>query len=130
VLKILIVEDNIIMASMYQKAFLSSDYEAILATNGQEGMEKVGTFQPDLILLDVRMPVIDGLEVLRRLKASPATALIPVVILTNIAGSPEVQAALDLGAARFVVKSETKPGQVEAIVRSILEDHSPQTASI
>jgi CheY-like chemotaxis protein len=129
VAKILIIEDNTLESALYQKTFTSSGYEVTQAAEGEDGLAQAKSFRPDLILLDVRMPGIDGVEVMKRLKADPTTSSIPVVILTNLAGNPEVQAALDLGALRFIVKSENKPARVEQVVREILESPISEAVS-
>ncbi len=122
--KILIIEDDALLSRMYQIVFTSSHYEVEVAANGQEGLDKARTAKPNLILLDIMMPKLNGLEVLKRLKADPETKEIPVVVLTNLAGSGDVQAALELGAVRYIVKSQNKPNQVDEIVRGILAGYT------
>ncbi len=122
--KILIIEDDALLSRMYQIVFSSSSYEVEVAANGEIGLDKTRSFKPDLVLLDIMMPKLNGLEVLKRLKADPETKKIPVVVLTNLAGSNDVQAALELGAVRYIVKSENKPGQVDEIVRGILAGYT------
>jgi len=124
VAKILIIEDDALLSRMYQIVFTSSNNEVAVAVNGEEGLEKARSFKPDLILLDIMMPKLNGLEVLKKLKADPDTRKTPAVVLTNLAGSGDVQAALELGAVRYIVKSENKPKQVDEIVESILAGYT------
>jgi CheY-like chemotaxis protein len=124
VAKILIIEDDALLSRMYQIVFTSSHYEVEVANNGETGLEKAREIKPNLILLDIMMPKLNGLEVLKRLKADPDTKDIPVVVLTNLAGSGDVQAALELGAVRYIVKSQNKPNQVDEIVRGILAGYT------
>jgi len=124
VAKILIVEDDALLSKMYLSIFKSENYEVDTAANGQEGLDKARSGKPTLILLDIMMPQINGMEVLRQLKADPAVKDIPVVILTNLAGDHDIQAALNLGAVRYIIKSENKPKEVEAIVRDILAGYT------
>ena len=122
--KILIIEDDALLSRMYQIVFSSSNYEVAVAVDGEDGLEKTSSFKPDLILLDIMMPKLNGLEVLKKLKANPETKTTPVVVLTNLAGSGDVQAALELGAVRYIVKSENKPKQVDEIVSGILAGYT------
>ncbi|HSX02246.1 MAG TPA: response regulator [Candidatus Saccharimonadia bacterium] len=122
--KILIIEDDALLSRMYQTIFASNNYEVELATDGQEGLDKARSVNPTLILLDIMMPKLNGMEVLKQLKADPAVANLPVVVLTNLAGNSDVQTALELGAVRYIIKSEHKPKQVEEIVRGILAGYT------
>jgi putative two-component system response regulator len=83
---------------------LGSEYEIVVALDGESALEIVAEDKPDLILLDIMMPGIDGFEVLGRLKASPATADIPVVILSARTGSDDWARGLELGAADYLTK--------------------------
>jgi len=109
---------------MYQTIFKSNHYDAQVATDGQEGMEKARSFQPTLILLDFMMHKLNGLGVLERLKDDPDLKHIPVVVLTNLAGNNDVQTALQLGAVRYLIKSENRPKEIEEIVRDILAGYT------
>jgi len=118
--KILIVEDDPLMSRMYQKIFKFEGYDVEMAANGEEGLEKVKSAKPTLILLDVMMPKMNGLEVLEKLKADPATKTIPVVVLTNLAGQSDAEKALSMGAIKYIIKSEYEPKQVANMVKEIL----------
>lgn len=121
--KILIIEDDALLSRMYQTIFAANGYEVVLATDGEEGLERARA-QPTLILLDIMMPKLNGLELLERLKADLELKAIPVVVLTNLAGNNDVQTALQLGAVRYIIKSENRPKQVEETVREILRDYA------
>jgi DNA-binding response OmpR family regulator len=124
VTRVLIIEDDILLSRMYQTIFISNNYEVDIAINGQEGLDKARDNKPTLILLDIMMPKLNGIEVLRKLKADPEVKEIPVVVLTNLAGNQDIQTALELGAVRYIIKSEQKPKQVEEIVREILSGYT------
>jgi DNA-binding response OmpR family regulator len=132
VAKILIIEDDVLLSRMYTSIFSSGNYEVDNATDGQEGLDKARASQPDLILLDIMMPKLNGMEVLSKLKSDPKFDSTPVVVLTNLAGDNDVQSALGLGAVRYIIKSEVKPKEVEAIVSEILagatRDQIPPTS--
>ena len=122
--KILIVEDDPLMSRMYQKIFTFEKYEVETAGDGQEGIDKARETKPTLILLDVMMPKMNGLEALEKLKADPETKAIPVVMLTNLAGQQDAEAALTKGAVKYIVKSEYEPKQVTDMVKEILAGYT------
>ena len=130
--KILIVEDDTLMLRLYQKAFGFEKYEVEVANNGEEGIEKARKIKPTLMLLDIMMPKMDGLQVLDKLKADPETKGIPVIVLTNLAGSSDADTALAKGAVKYIVKSEHDPKDVVKIVKGVLagytRDEVPEVA--
>lgn len=118
--KILIVEDDSLILRLYEKAFSFEKYEVATAADGAEALTKVKSFKPDLILLDIMMPKVNGLEVLKKLKADSATKKIPVVILTNLSDKKDAEKALSLGAKKYIVKADYKPKEVVDIVKGFL----------
>jgi CheY-like chemotaxis protein len=118
--KILIVEDDPLMSRMYQKIFTFEKYEVEMAGDGEEGLAKAKSAKPEIILLDIMMPKMNGLEVLDHLKANPETKDIPVVILTNLSTQADAEAALNKGAVKFIIKSEQDPKEVADMVKVIL----------
>jgi CheY-like chemotaxis protein len=117
--KILLVEDDELMARMYKRAFSVVGFTVELAADGQEGYDKAKVFRPDLILLDIMMPVLNGLQTLEKLKADAEVKDIPVVMLTNLANKSDAERALAMGAVKYLVKSDYDPKQVIEIVTSI-----------
>jgi len=117
------------MSRMYQKIFTLEGYEVEIATDGVEGLEKSRSSKPTLVLLDIMMPKMNGLQVLEKLKVDPETKKIPVVILTNLAGSRDAENAMLKGAVKYIVKSEYEPKQIIDMVKEILSgytrDHIP-----
>ncbi len=101
---ILVVDDDPVIQKLLSVNFEMEGYQVITASDGVEGLERVGTNTPDLVLLDVMMPRMDGLEVARRLKADPSTKAIPIVLLSAKAQSIDVQGGLDAGADDYVTK--------------------------
>jgi len=118
--KLLIVEDDMLLSKMYQKIFESEGYEVVMVANGEEGLVKINEFKPTFIILDIMIPKLNGLQVLEKLKSNSETKNIPVLVLTNLSGEQEAQKALALGAIKYVIKSDHKPKEVEAIVRDII----------
>lgn len=118
--KILLIEDDPLMVNLYRKIFARAGYVVEIAQRGGAGLEKAKEVLPDLILLDIMMPEMDGFEVLEKLKKDDKTKSIPVIALTNLAGEEDAKRALDLGAVAYVVKSEHDPREVLEIVKEAL----------
>lgn len=118
--KILIVEDDPLMSKMYQKIFTFEGFEVHIAADGQEGFNLIKSVKPSLILLDVMMPKMNGMEVLEKLKSDNELKTIPVIILTNLAGQQDADMALRKGAIKYIVKSEHEPKELAHIVKEIL----------
>lgn len=124
-MKILLVEDDPLMVRMYQRKLLNDGYEVEVAVNGEEGLVHVRSFRPDMVLLDIMMPKLNGLQVLERLKADPTTAHVPIVILTNLGGSEaDIERGLELGAVAYLVKSAYRPDEVIAKVKEVLAGYT------
>jgi len=122
--KVLIVEDDPLMSRMYQKIFTFEGYEVNMAGDGQEGLDKARSDKPTIILMDIMMPKMNGLEALEKLKADPETKTIPVIMLTNLAGQQDAENALSKGAIKYIVKSEYEPKQVTNMVKEILAGYT------
>lgn len=122
--KILIVEDDPLISRMYEKIFSFENYEVEVASDGQEGLDKVRASKPTIILLDVMMPKMNGLEVLEALKSDPEIKSIPVVMLTNLAGQSDAETALSKGAVKYIVKSQYDPKQIADMVKEILAGYT------
>lgn len=118
---ILVVDDSITMRRIILNMLRNAGYEQVLeASNGQEALALVG--QADLVLTDWNMPVMDGLTLLKEIKGSPATAKIPVVMVTTEGAQNEVLEALKCGAADYIVKPFNAPvftKKIESIINSI-----------
>ena len=102
--KILIIDDNNLNLRMIELILQNKEYEVSTALSGQEGLEIAAKEQPDLILLDIMMPVLDGFEVCRRLKSDEATEGIPIIFLTSKTDSDGIVKGFELGAADYVTR--------------------------
>jgi len=118
--KVLLVEDDPLVYRLYQKLFKLENFEIETAENGQIGLDKLKTFHPDIILLDVMMKTMNGLDMLTKLKADKATADIPVVVLTNVADMRITQLASEHGAVTVLIKSQSEPADVVGMVKGVL----------
>ncbi len=122
--KILIVEDDPLMLRMYQKIFIFEKFDVEVATNGEEALEKIRSSRPTLILLDIMMPKLNGIQVLDKLKSDPDTKSIPVVILTNLASEKDAENAMLKGAVKYIIKSQHEPKSVSNMVKEIISAYS------
>lgn len=121
---LLIVEDDPLMSRMYKKIFTFEKYEVDTAADGEEGLDKARSIKPTVILLDIMMPKMNGLQVLDKLKADPDTKNIPVIMLTNLASDKDAENAMIKGAVKYIVKSEHDPKEVANMVKEIIAAHS------
>jgi two-component system, cell cycle response regulator DivK len=120
--KILIVEDNDMNLDMLSRRLIRKGYEIVTARDGQEGIDRAASEQPDLILMDMSLPVLDGWEATRSIKSNDATARIPVVALTAHAMEADRQKALDAGCNAF----HTKPIDLKSLLDQINRLISPE----
>ena len=122
--QILIVEDDELIARLYEKAFGFEGYQVEVAHNGREGLDAVERNKPTLILLDIMMPEMNGLEVLDHLKSNEKTKDIPVIVLTNLAGEHDAEEVLAKGAVKYIIKSEHNPKEIVDLVKGILAGYT------
>lgn len=122
--KILIIEDDPLVSRMHEKILTFEKFEVDTAANGEEGLEIAKINNPSLILLDLMLPKMSGLEVLEKLKADPKTKKIPVVIFTNLGDQKQIDEATAKGAIKIIRKSESDPKQIAEIIKGILSGNS------
>jgi len=117
VAKILLVEDDAILVEMYQAKFELEGHDIQVATNGEEALSVLNEFTPELILLDILMPKLNGFHVLKEIKKQPNLRQIPIILLTNL-GESEVdmnrELASALGVNDYLIKSHHTPDEVVA----------------
>ena len=116
---ILVVEDQADNMQILRDLLLSADYEMIEAVNGEEALAAVAKRRPDLILMDIQLPIMDGYEATRRIKADPALRSIPIIAVTSYALSGDEEKARAAGCDDFVPKPYS-PRQLLAKVRQYL----------
>jgi CheY-like chemotaxis protein len=116
---LLVVDDETANLAVLNQ-ILSGEYSVYTAKSGEQALRLVAGKRPDLILLDIIMPGMDGFEVLTRLKESPATSSIPVIFITGLAGSGDKEKSFFLGAADYITKP-FKPAMVKARVNTVMK---------
>jgi DNA-binding response OmpR family regulator len=119
--KILIVEDEEILLTALSEELKQEGFDVVGAKDGIEGVEKAASERPDLILLDLVMPRLDGIGALKQIKENPAINTIPVVILTNLSDYDKVSDALTLGAMDYLVKANYRLEELVSKIKTILE---------
>lgn len=120
-IKILIVEDDKMLVDMYTMKFESEGYQVAKADNGKTGLDLVRKEKPDIILLDIIMPQMDGFQVLKELKKDASLKNLPVVLLSNLGQTDDVKKGLALGANDYLVKANFTPAQVVDKVKEVLK---------
>ena len=118
--KILLVEDDKFLGKMLAKMLESHNYEVVLAGNGREGLLKASNSNPNLILLDIMLPDIDGFDVLETIRQDEKIKKIPVIIISNLGQPEDMQQGKSLGAKDYLVKSDMSLDEVVAKVRKYL----------
>jgi DNA-binding response OmpR family regulator len=117
---ILIVEDDNFLADIYQKKFEMEGFKVSTANNGEKALVDIKKKMPDLVLLDILLPKLDGFAVLEKVKADSAVKSIPIILLTNLGQQDDVQRGLEKGAADYLIKTHFKPSEVVDKVKQVL----------
>ncbi|MBN1584063.1 MAG: response regulator [Anaerolineae bacterium] len=120
--KVLLVDDDPIIIKLYDKLLRDNHYQVIVAQDGQEALNKAFAESPDIVLLDIMMPKLNGYEVCTRLRAAPCTADLPIIILTAMTGTSARQKAAEIGADDFITKGESIHN-VEGRIKMLLKRH-------
>ncbi len=118
--KIAIIEDDPVINQMYRMKFEADNFEVQLADNGARGVAMVESFKPDIILLDLQMPHMDGTEALREIRSHDWGKKIPVIILTNLGEEEAPKELRALGIHSYIVKADLTPRQVVGRVKEAL----------
>lgn len=118
--KIAVIEDDAVISQMYRMKFEADGFDIQLANNGKHGVELVETFAPDIILLDLQMPEMNGVEALTIIRKNDWGKDIPVIILTNLGEEEAPKELRALGIHSYIVKANLTPRQVVQRVKEAL----------
>ncbi len=118
--KVLIAEDDSFLSEMYVTKLELENFKVFLATNGEEALDKMRLYKPDIVLLDLMMPKKDGFDVLREKFSDPEIKDIPVIVLTNLSQKEQIQECYDLGAKDFLIKAYFIPAEVVKKIRNLI----------
>jgi DNA-binding response OmpR family regulator len=118
--KVLLVEDSPSILAIYKNMLTIEQFQVTTAVNGMEAIKALSLDKPDIVLLDLMMPIMDGYKVLQVIKTDPKLTKIPVLVFSAKGQPEEIEKALSLGAAGYVIKATTKPKEVIEKMRAIL----------
>ncbi len=118
---ILLIEDDPFLVDLYTTKFKEAELDIEIATNGQEGLRKMKMKKPDLLLLDIVLPITNGWEILEEVKKHEGLEDLKIVILSNLTSKEEVEKGLKLGAAKYLIKSHYTPSEVVEEIKKILK---------
>lgn len=119
--KILVIDDDLLLLEMYKEKLESEGFQVATAPSAREGLKKAKSAKPDLVLLDILMPTMDGFQALEKLKSDPETKEIPVVFLTNLSREEwSLSKSAELGAIAYLVKARLRPAEVVQKIREVL----------
>lgn len=121
-LKVLLIEDEKEVAELYRLKLSLDGYNVSVASDGQEGLKKALEESPELIFLDIKMPGMDGFEVLKRLRSTESTKKTPIVILSNFDEQEMIEKGLTLGANEYLIKSQFTPGELSKKAKTWFKD--------
>jgi len=119
--KILIVEDDKFVRELIFQKLAEEKFDVFAAKDGEEGVEKAESEKPDLILLDLILPGIDGFEVISRIRKNKTIESIPIIILSNLGEKGDVDRGIKLGANDYMIKAHFTPKEIVEKIRGILK---------
>jgi DNA-binding response OmpR family regulator len=118
--KMLIIEDDVVVGNIYRHKFQKEGFAVTVAADGESGLKLLRQSKPDVVVLDLMLPKLNGVEILKAMRAEPQTQLIPVIVLTNTYLSGLVQEAWKAGANQCMIKASCTPKQLVAVVHKTL----------
>jgi len=118
--KILIIEDDPLIVKIYTTRLTADGYEVASAENGEDGLKLAEQSPPNLVVLDIMMPRMDGFAVLEKLRANPQMKQIPIIVYSNLAQEEEIKRAKETGATEFIIKANVTPTEMVAKIKQYL----------
>ncbi|MBI2113322.1 MAG: response regulator [Candidatus Wildermuthbacteria bacterium] len=118
--KILVIEDDKFLKELLVQKLKKEGYEVLEVSEGNEGFKKMKEGKPSLVLLDLILPGVDGFQVLKAAKEDKDTSPIPIVVLSNLGEQNDIEKALKMGAADFMIKAHFTPGEVIGRIKTLL----------
>lgn len=118
--KILIIEDDQFLRDLMERKLEKEGFQVETAIEGEAGLQKIQSWGPNLVLLDIILPGLDGFSILEKVKKDPATTNVPIILLTNLGQRDDVEKGLKLGAVGYLVKAHFTPGDIVEKVKEIL----------
>ena len=119
--KILVAEDDKFLANAYRVKLIKEGFDALIVSNGEEVLKSLEAFNPDVILLDLMMPKIDGFIVLQILRSTDKWKTIPIIITSNLGQKEDIEKGMNLGATDYIVKSDTSISDILVKIRTYIK---------
>jgi DNA-binding response OmpR family regulator len=119
--QVLLIEDDPFLIDIYTTKLKEAGFSIEVANSGDIAFKKINEKKPDLLILDIVLPQIDGWEILKKIKTNPKFKLIPVIILSNLGQKSEVEKGISLGATKYLIKAHYTPTQVVEEIKKIMK---------
>ena len=120
-MKVIIIEDDKFLRELINRKLQSENFETVLAIDGETGLDLIIKENPDIVLLDLILPGINGFEVLTKVKKNEKTKNIPVIILSNLGQKDDIEKGMGIGATDYLVKAHFTPSEIVEKINQILE---------
>jgi len=119
---ILLVEDDPFLIDIYRKKLEDTGFKVKVAETGEKALRSAQNEKPDLLILDIVLPQLEGWEILRRIKEKPELKSLKVIILSNLGQKEEVQKGLKMGAAKYLIKAHYTPSEIIEEIKKVLKE--------
>jgi len=119
--KILVIEDDKFLRELISQKLMKEGYDIVEAIDGEKGIEAIKSEKPDLVLLDLILPEVDGFGVLAKVKEDPTLAQIPIIILSNLGQKDDIEKGLKLGAIDYLIKAHFTPNEIVEKIKTVLK---------
>lgn len=127
--KILLVDDDALVLELYRKKLAAGGFEVRTANDGLDAIKLLGSYTPDFVVLDLMMPKLSGVDVIKYMRGKPTLANVPVVVLTNSFMSDQARSVNSLGVTHAIVKGDCTPTKMLEIANQVLGGNTPVLAS-
>lgn len=118
---IFVIEDEAALLHALEARLSIEGFNVITSSDGKEGIENINLVKPDLVVLDILLPRMNGLEVLKNLKGNPETKSIPVIVISNISDESDIEKAKKLGAQDYLIKADYKLDEIVEKIKEIID---------
>lgn len=118
--KILIIDDDLVLLKLYSTRLAADNHEVKTATNGEEGLEVINSFLPDLVIIDLLMPKMNGFELIKAINQKPQLKNIPKIVFSSVASSEQIERLKEMGVTDYLNKIDTTPTQLVELINNRL----------
>lgn len=118
--RILLIEDDIFLTDIYTTKLEEAGFSVTVAEDGEKALRKLGEEKPDLVILDIVLPQVNGWEILEKIKSEPKLKGLKVIILSNLGQKEEVEKGMDLGSIKYLIKAHYTPSEIVKEIKEII----------